>query len=137
MTGAHRLLVLMGLCAFGAAGIRPVGAQAVLPGDAVRGETVYSRCLACHALAYDRTGPRHCGLFGRRAGSVPGYAYSQAMKASRIIWDEDTLNMFLKNPMKAIPGTSMGYAGIPDKQERADLITYLKKENASAVCEAR
>jgi len=42
--------------------------------DPKRGEEIYSRCLACHALAYDRTGPRHCGLFGRRAGSVPGFA---------------------------------------------------------------
>ena len=42
--------------------------------DAARGEPIYTRCLACHALAYDRVGPRHCGLFGRRAGSVPGFS---------------------------------------------------------------
>ena len=108
--------------------------QSQVAGDVVRGEAVYSRCLACHALEYDRTGPRHCGLFGRRAGSVPDFAYSEAMKKSNIVWNEETLNLFLTDPMKAVPGTSMGYAGIPDAQERADLIAYLKKENASANC---
>lgn len=137
MKRAQWLLILgASFCAYGAAGVRPAWPQAAV-GDAARGEAVYSRCLACHALAYDRTGPRHCGLFGRQAGTVPGFAYSQAMKESKIIWDEKTLNWFLENPMKAVPGTSMGYAGIPDAQERADLIAYLKKENASADCSAR
>src|SRR5690606_39713076 len=95
-------------------------------GDVRRGEEIYGRCLACHALAYNRTGPRHCGLLGRRAGSVPGYSYSQAMKQSGIIWNEQTLDVFLKNPMAAVPGTTMGYAGIADTAERADLIAYLK-----------
>jgi cytochrome c2 len=53
---------------------------AAAPADVAAGEAIYARCQACHALAYDRTGPRHCGLIGRRAGSVPGYAYSEAMK---------------------------------------------------------
>ena len=96
-------------------------------GNAQAGQAVYERCLACHALAYDRTGPRHCGLFGRRAGSVPGFAYSEAMKHSRIVWDEKTLNLFLADPMKTVPGTSMGYAGVKDRQERSDLIAYLKQ----------
>lgn len=99
-----------------------------------QGEMVYSRCLACHALAYDRTGPHHCGLFGRRAGSVPGFAYSEAMKHSGIVWNAKTLDHFLANPLKAVPGTSMGYAGIPDSKERAALIAYLKHANASAEC---
>jgi len=64
-------------------------------GDPKAGEAIYARCAACHALEYDRTGPRHCGLFGRRAGSVPGFDYSQAMKQSRIVWNEATLDRFL------------------------------------------
>lgn len=103
-------------------------------GNTLRGETVYARCLACHALAYDRTGPRHCGLFGRRAGSVPGFAYSKAMKNADIVWDEETLDVFLAAPMDVVPGTSMGYAGISDAQERSDLIAYLKQKNASPLC---
>ena len=112
----------------------PVAAGGTPQGDPKAGEAIYARCLACHALAYDRTGPRHCGLFGRRAGSVKDFAYSQAMRRARIVWNDKTLNRFLANPLKTVPGTTMGYAGIPDKQERADLIAYLKQANESAVC---
>lgn len=105
-----------------------------LQGDPKSGELIYSRCQACHALAYDRTGPRHCGLFGRRAGSVKGFAYSDAMKRSKIVWTEKTLDRFLTNPLAAVPDTAMGYAGIPDRKERADLIAYLKHANQSAQC---
>ena len=100
-------------------------ATPALSGDAQKGEAIYMRCGACHALTYDRTGPRHCGLFGRRAGSVKGFAYSAAMKNSKVVWNEKTLDKFLTNPMKMMPGTAMGYAGIPEPQERADLIAYL------------
>lgn len=96
-------------------------------GDVLRGEKIYTRCFACHALERDRTGPRHCGLFGRKAGSVPGFEYSSAMKKSGIVWNEKTLNLFLANPAKTVPGTSMGYDGVKDSQERNDLIAYLKK----------
>jgi cytochrome c len=106
-------------------------------GDPEKGEAIYSRCLACHALTYDRTGPRHCGLFGRRAGSVKGYEYSDAMKRSKIVWSENTLDRFLTNPLATIPGTAMGYAGIADRTERADLIAYLKRVDQSAQCIAK
>jgi cytochrome c len=116
-----------------AAGLTPA-ASGVLPGDPKAGEGIYARCLACHALAYDRTGPRHCGLFGRRAGSVKGFAYSEAMRRSKIVWDEKTLDRFLENPLAAVPGTAMGYAGVSDKKERTDLIAYLRHANKSPQC---
>jgi len=94
--------------------------------DPEKGKEIYGRCLACHALEYDRVGPRHCGLFGRRAGSVPGFAYSEAMKRSKIVWNEKTLDRFLANPLKTVPGTAMTYAGVAQAKERADLIAYLK-----------
>ncbi len=103
-------------------------------GNPKAGEAIYTRCLACHALAYDRTGPRHCGLFGRHAGTVPGFAYSDAMKRSKFVWNERTLDRFLANPMVAVPGTAMGYAGVTDRKERADLIAYLKRANESPEC---
>ena len=105
-----------------------------LHGEPRNGEAIYARCGACHALAYDRTGPRHCGLFGRRAGSVNGFAYSDAMKHSTTVWNDRTLDRFISNPMKMIPGTGMGYAGISDPQERTDLIAYLKQANESPIC---
>lgn len=92
-----------------------------------RGEAIYSRCAACHAIDANRTGPQHCGLFGRRAGTAPGYdTYSEAMKKSGIVWDAKTLDKFLKDPMQAVPGTTMGYAGVKDDKERSDLIAWLK-----------
>ena len=96
-------------------------------GDVTRGETVYQRCLACHSLAANRVGPRHCGLFGRKAGTAPGYQYSAAMKKYGVTWDEARIDHFIENPLKVVPGTKMGYAGVKDPQERADLIAYLKK----------
>ena len=114
-------LLLFGAACSAAASAAPV------KGDVVRGEQIYTRCFACHALDRDRTGPRHCGLFGRKAGSVPGFDYSSAMKKSGIVWNEKTLNLVLANPAKTVPGTSMGYDGVKDSQERSDLIAYLKK----------
>lgn len=102
-------------------------------GDAQRGEQIYSRCLACHSLERNRTGPRHCGLIGRRAGSLPGFDYTQAMRDSGIVWSERTLDRFLADPMGNVPGTAMTYAGIDDAQERADLIAYLEAASHSKV----
>lgn len=109
---------------------------AAQPGDPNAGEAIYSRCLACHALAYDRTGPRHCGLFGRAAGSVKGFAYSEAMKRSKIVWNDSTLDRFIADPLKTVPGTAMGYAGVKDPKERANLIAYLKRAGTSSECSA-
>ena len=109
-------------------------APAIAAPDAARGEQVYSRCVACHALAFDRVGPRHCGLFGRLAGSVPGFDYSPAMKQSKIRWNEETLDRFLAAPLAVVPGTSMTYDGIADPGERADLVAYLKRVGRSAEC---
>lgn len=111
----------------------PVSGDPVI-GDPASGKALYSRCGACHALTYDRTGPRHCGLIGRRAGALAGFVYSEAMKQSGIVWTTATLDMFLANPMKAVPGTAMGYAGVADRQERADLVAYLVQASASTGC---
>jgi cytochrome c len=127
--------VLAGVAFAVAAGMASaVSKDIALQGDPARGEAIYARCLACHALAYDRTGPRHCGLFGRRAGSVEGFAYSDAIKRSKIVWNERTLDRFLASPLTVVPGTAMGYAGVTDSKERADLIAYLKQANDSPRC---
>lgn len=118
---------LLGGCALPAGAAEPAG-------DPHAGEAIYSRCLACHALAYDRTGPRHCGLLGRRAGSVKGFAYSEAMRKSKITWDAKTLDRFIADPIGTVPGTSMGYAGVKDAKERRDLIAYLAAASRSKEC---
>jgi cytochrome c len=110
------------------------GKTAAVVGDPTAGEGVYARCLGCHALAYNRTGPMHCGLFGRRAGSVAGFSYSRAMQHSNLLWNRKTLDRFLANPLKVVPGTAMGYAGIADKKERTDLIAYLEQAGKGQEC---
>lgn len=93
--------------------------------DVSRGADLYAQCMGCHSPAWHRTGPRHCGLIGRRAGSVEGFEFTQAMKNSGIIWTRETLDRFLKSPLTYVPGTSMGFAGIASANERQHLITYL------------
>lgn len=114
-----------------------VAAEGGLTGDPKAGEAIYARCVACHALAYNRTGPKHCGLLGRRAGSVAGFQYSVAMKHANWVWNRRTLDRFLADPLKTVPGTTMGYAGVKDRQERADLIAYIEQVGHSEVCRAR
>ncbi len=106
--------------------------------DLRNGEQVYARCMACHALDENRIGPKHCGLFGRRAGSLTGFDYSPAMRKSKLVWSAQTLDKFLTDPMKEMPGTAMTFGGVPDAKERADLIAWLKQASASpANCAAR
>ena len=113
--------VLLALC--GAAFAAAPDAAAVK-----HGEEVYGRCIGCHAVEQNRTGPAHCGLFGRKAGTAPGYtSYSAAMKNSRIVWNEASLSKFLADPMNTVQGTTMTYLGVTDAKERSDLIAYLKQ----------
>ena len=96
-------------------------------GDATRGQELYeSRCIACHSVDQSRVGPAHKGVFGRRAGRVVGYDYSAALKASKVVWSEKTLDAWLSNPERLIPGQKMGYM-VTEAVDRADLIAYLKK----------
>jgi len=99
-------------------------------GDAQRGETLYQgRCAACHSIDYNGVGPAHKGVFNRKAGMQTGYAYSPAVQASTVIWNEASLDKWLTNPEKFIPGQKMGFM-VPLAKDRADLIAYLKKETS-------
>ena len=113
------LLLLASVLAGGAGAAQPAG-------DPMRGEQVYHRCQGCHSIDRNRIGPMHKGLFGRKAGSVPDFDYSDAMKNSGIVWTEVTLDQFLQGPRKMVPGTKMTFVGIPKPQDRADLIAYLE-----------
>lgn len=102
-----------------------IASPAFAAGDALRGAKTYeARCGGCHSVAADRIGPRHAGVFGRRAGSVDGFDYSDALKASRIVWNAKTLEAWLADPEALVPGQRMGYR-LGDAAERADVIAYL------------
>ena len=101
-------------------------AAAHAAGDAVRGQTLYQeRCSACHSPDANSVGPAHRGVYGRAAGQAPGYTYSPALKAHKGAWNDDTLDRWLTDPEKFVPGQGMG-VNVPEAQDRADLIAYLK-----------
>lgn len=101
--------------------------QAAAGQDAGRGALLYEqRCSACHSLDADRTGPQHRGVFGRRAGSVDGFAYSPALRRATIVWNGETLDAWLRNPEALIPGQRMGYS-VAEAGDRADIVAYLRQ----------
>jgi cytochrome c len=103
-------------------------------GDAANGEDVFKRCRACHQVgetAKNVVGPVLNGLFGRKAGTVEGFAYSEANKSSGITWDEKNFATYIKDPKAAMPGNKMAYAGLKDAEEIADLTAYLQQFDAA------
>ncbi len=120
----------IGILILAVAGSLSLPAGAAEPGDAAHGKELYqSLCSSCHSFPYNGTGPAHEGLFGRKAGGRDDYTYSDALKAATFVWDERTLDTWLADPERAIPGQKMG-GGVPAAQDRADLIAYLKAESA-------
>jgi len=109
-----------------ALGVLFVCSRALAAGDAAHGETVYQGCQDCHSLDSNDVGPRHRGVFGRKAGSLSDYSYSPALKASGLTWDEDTLEKWLTDPQKLVPGAKM-FFHLDNAQDRADVIEYLKE----------
>ena len=114
-----RVLILAALMALPAA-------LAHAEGDAAHGQELYeSRCIACHSPDANRVGPMHRGVFGRKAGSLPGYTYSKALKGTNFVWNDETLNQWLTNPQAFVPGQKMNFK-VAKAEDRADLIAYLK-----------
>jgi cytochrome c len=102
-----------------------------LAGSAARGKELYeSRCTACHSLDRSRIGPAHRGVFGRRAGQVVGYDYSEALRNARVTWTAHSLDRWLTDPEAFLPGQKMGYS-VADARDRADIIAFLASPEAS------
>ncbi|WP_374942197.1 c-type cytochrome [Sphingomonas sp.] len=97
-------------------------------GDATKGADVFVTCKTCHAIeaGVNKIGPSLHDVVGRKAGQIPGFAYSPANKNSGITWTEDKLFQYLEKPQRVVPGTKMTFAGFTDPQKRADVIAYLK-----------
>lgn len=97
----------------------------VAEGNATRGQMLYQNmCMACHSIEYNDVGPAHKGLLGRKAGSAVNYDYSPALRAASVVWTPGTLDRWLADPEKLIPGQKMGFS-VASAQDRADLISYL------------
>ena len=111
-------------------------ASAYAAGDAAKGQTVFvSKCKMCHAVgatAKAGVGPVQNNLIGATAGSRPGFNYSPAMKEAGekgLIWTEENVDKFIENPKAVVAGTKMGFPGLKDAQDRADVIAYLKTQD--------
>ncbi|MFN3777172.1 MULTISPECIES: cytochrome c family protein [Sphingomonas] len=114
------------------AGIVAVQAPSTAQTAPAAGAQAFAACRACHTLnkgGRNGVGPNLNGVIGRQAGSVAGFNYSPAMKASGLKWDDKTLNEFIAAPMKKVPGTRMPI-GVADPAKRAALIAYLKAETS-------
>jgi cytochrome c len=98
--------------------------------DLAAGEQSFKKCLACHSVgegATNKVGPMLNGLEGRKAGTMPGYSYSDANKNSGLVWSEEIFKEYIKNPMAKMPGTKMAFAGIKNEKEISNLWAYLKQ----------
>ena len=95
-------------------------------GNVIHGEKLYQGCQDCHSIDTNDVGPKHKGVFGRKAGSIEDYSYSPALKNSNIVWDEATLDQWLAGPQKFVPGAKMFYH-LDNPSDRADVIEYLKE----------
>ena len=97
------------------------------------GETKFrATCIGCHSIACNRTGPKLEGIFGRRAGTVPDFgSYTSSIRDSGIVWSDESLDAFLRDPAKLIPGTAMATVRVDGADDRRDIVTYLRLQDRS------
>lgn len=126
-----RLAVLSLIVGFGALS-GAASAQDLEPPSLERGAELWGKCKTCHTVAAhgrNLVGPRLHGVFGRKAGSVADYRYSEVMKTSAVVWTEKTMDAYLAATQDFMPGNKM-YGGLAIAQDRVDLIAWLKQEAA-------
>ena len=101
-------------------------------GDTKAGKKVYNKCKACHVLdkEQNRVGPHLVGIMGRTAGAVDGFKYSDAMIASGIVWDADTIGAYLADPKGYIPDNKMAFPGLKKEDDIANVIAYIEEETS-------
>jgi cytochrome c len=98
-------------------------------GDLANGQDKFNQCRACHTPDQggpNMTGPNLWGVFGRKAGSVADFNYSDGLKASGIVWDAPTIDKWITNPRTVVPDTRMSFMGMPSAKDRVDVVAYLK-----------
>jgi cytochrome c len=105
-----------------------VGPDKAVNGDATRGRALFERkCTGCHDLESDREGPHLRGVYGRKAGSIKGFKYSDALRRSQLTWTDANLERWLRDSDAMLPQSNMGFS-VPKPQDRSDLIAFLKEQ---------
>ena len=112
----------LALWAFGAVGASLARAE----GDSDRGQKIYQACQDCHDLDKNDVGPRHRGVFGRKAGSLADYDYSDGLKGAGFVWDNAKLDRWLTDPQALVPGAKM-FFHLEAERDRSDVIAFLKE----------
>ena len=103
--------------------------------DPAKGQIVFLQCRACHSLEAggpNKVGPNLHGGMGRKAGLAPGFAYSEAMAGSAVVWSVEALDKFLLRPSDFMPGTRMVFVGLRKPEDRANVIAYIRQETGAA-----
>jgi len=97
--------------------------------DVGAGKKIFNKCKACHSVDKEKNkvGPHLVKIFGRKAAVVESFKYSNALKSSNIIWNEETLKAYIANPKKYVPGTKMSFRGLKKENQILDLLEYLKE----------
>ena len=129
------MIVAQGMMGQGMTGRGTMGSgmmQSLAPSEpGATGDSIFrSQCSQCHILKAGSSGlpgPSLHGLFGRTAGTAPGYAYSTPMRESGVVWNDTTLDQYIAAPQSYIPGNTMPFPGIADKTVRQRLVAYLKE----------
>lgn len=100
---------------------------AAIPAQAQSRPPAFAQCASCHSAEPGKTvfGPSLHGVGGRKAGSLPGYDYSPALKNAKVTWNAATLDRWLASPQKTVPGNRMPFGGIQDPAARRALVNYL------------
>ena len=108
----------------------PDFAEVFASADAGKGARVFNKCKACHKIedGANMTGPHLYDVVGRDVGSVGDFRYSGALSEAADVWNPETLSAFLENPSDYAPGTTMGFAGLGDIEDRANVIAYLEAQ---------
>ena len=120
-------IILTIALASGVAFLATLAAGGVARDDTTIGRSVFEkRCTGCHALDHEKSGPRLAGVVGRKAGTVPGFPYSDAVKSSAVVWNESTLDKWLTDSETVIPDTDMAFR-LDNPVERAAIIAFLKE----------
>lgn len=123
---------VLGACQYGDAQVAATSTGPTSTGNIERGIKLFRKCVSCHSLERNgpnKVGPRLHGLFGRVSGAVPDFKYSPSLRAARIVWDEDSLGLYLANTTAMVPGTKM-YAFMSRERDRTDLVAYLREATA-------
>ena len=97
-------------------------------GDAAKGEKVFTKCKTCHEIATvkNKVGPTLHGVIGRKAGTVEGFKYSEAMLNSGLTWDAATIAKYVAKPKEFVPGNKMAFVGLKKEEEIADVVAYIQ-----------